>query len=526
MTKVKELFYVLAQNKANKTATWRVMFGFMGLLLAFLITLKVLILSFKFLNAEVVSQVMVASTNPFLCLFIGLLSTALLHSSSTITAMTIAIVASGTITPTSAVYMIMGANIGTTITATIIALGHATRKKEFRKAISASMSHHLFNVFSVIIFFPLEYSTGFLTHISQNTAAWFMQNISMNMGYIFSPVDDLLIPIASWVLYVLGNQALFGIGVAVLLLFYILRATTQLFEQVWHNIHESPLQIYLFHSPVQALVLGTIITALLQSSTVVTSLIVPIVAANKVSIKRVFPFILGANLGTTFKSIIVGSSASHEAALSVAFMHFYLNLFGILLFFPLPALRRIPVMLARKIGKLTLKRRAFGFVYILLIFFVLPFLLILFSQQSIKIRQYTWAQEKNKLFFYKQTTTQEGDKLPALPTEIRLGSLGKNIWLEEDVFHLQASSPCYTRLASPTEVYTICLEDTILKYPLGYTSKADKCYKFSKRQVGKAEANIYYYYFSAKEGYLVSRKIATPAGKVIFQEELINVLEK
>lgn len=526
MTKVKELFYVLAQSKSNPTAQWRIALSFIGLLLSFLIVLKVLILSFKLLNTEVVAQILAASSNPFLCLFIGLLSTALLHSSSTITAMTIAIVASGAVFPTSAVYMIMGANIGTTVTATIVALGHATRKKEFRKAISASMSHHLFNVFSVIIFFPLEYSTGFLSHISQITASWFTQNITVNVGSIFSPVEDLLVPIASWILYLLGSQALLGIALAVFLLFYILRGTTQLFQKVWQNIHESPLQIYLFYSPMQALVMGTVITALLQSSTVVTSLIVPVVAANKVSIKRVFPFILGANLGTTFKAIIVGSSAANEAAMSVAFMHFYFNLFGILLFFPLPAIRKIPVTLARRAGKITLKSRFWGFGYIVLIFFLLPFLMLYFSQQPVHIRQYAWTQEKNKLLFYKQTRTLEAESLPALPTAIYLRKKGENIFFEEDMFRLNPPKPCYESLASTSAKSTICLEEKFNAYPLGYLAKKDKCYKFSKRLVGKDNGYVYYYYFSAKEGLLIKREIALPTGKIIFYEELVNIMSK
>jgi sodium-dependent phosphate cotransporter len=514
MTKVKELFYTLTHNKNPQISQWSLSIGLIGLLFAFLVMLKVAILSFSLLGAEVVAQIMVVSANPFLCLFIGLLTTALVHSSSTITAITIAIVASGTISPTSAIYMIMGANLGTTITATLVAVGHATRKKEFRKAISASMAHHFFNLFSIIIFFPIEFYTGFLTYISQGTAHWFEENIAVNVGYIFSPIDVVILPIARTLLYALGNQALLAMATSVVALFYVLQFTTKLFQKVWTNINESPLQIYLFHSPFQALVLGMLITAILQSSTVVTSLIVPIVAANKISIKRVFPFIMGANLGTTFKAIVLASSAN-EAAVSVAFMHFYLNLLGILVFYPLPALRSLPVNLARRMGKLTLSSRLFGFGYIMFIFFLFPFLLIFFSQKSIEIRQYNWIQDKKVALsetpklFYKQTY-QNTDLLPT-QTALHLHRQGKKIWLQDDLFILDKTQPC---------LKGICLERVLPTYGLQHNTKKDTCYVFSKT----SPKHITYFYFSQQEGLLVRREMMDLAGKTVFREDLVNVL--
>ncbi len=506
MTTVQQITAPLTDTKSHQL---RLAIGFLALLYAFLVALKGLILAFKLLNMDVVAEIMVASANPFVCLFIGLLTTALLHSSSTLTAMTIAIVASGTIAPTSAVYMIMGANIGTTITATIVALGHATRRKEFRKAISASMAHHFFNVFTVIIFLPLEYYTGFLSYISQYSADWFTQHIAVNIGYIFSPIDILVVPVASWLLYAVGYQPLLGIAMSIFLLFYILQFATKLFKRVWIHLNESPLQVYLFGNPVQALLLGTLITALLQSSTVVTSLIIPIVAANKISIKRVFPFIMGANLGTTFKAILVASSAN-EAAMSVAFMHFYFNLLGICLFFPLPAIRNLPVNLARKIGRITLKSRLFGFLYIVLIFFLLPFVLIFFSQQHVQIRQYTWVQQPNRvvnedspMFFYRQTLLPEADKLPVLPTQMYLWKKGRQVYFNSDVFILQKGQA----------------SSLIPTYRMKHTNKIDTCYMFYK---GTKER----LYFSAQDGLLVKRELLNTAGKVILGEELINVVFK
>jgi len=525
MTKEAEIFY-------TKRPQITLVLKFVGLLFAFLLSLKVMILAFKFLNTEASAQIMVASSNPFVCLFIGLLTTALLHSSSTITAMTIAIVASGTISPASAVYMIVGANIGTTVTATIVALGHATRRKEFRKAISASMAHHFFNVFTAIIVFPLEYYGGFLSMVSQVTAGWITQHITLNVGYILSPIDVWTEPVASFILYILGNQALLGIGLAILMLFYVLQFTTQLFQRIWTKINESPLQRYLFQSPIQALLLGMFITALLQSSTVVTSLLVPIVAANKISIKRVFPFIMGANLGTTFKAVLMASSAN-EAALSVAFIHFYFNLFGILLFYPAPIIRNLPVNLARKIGTLTLKSRFFGFGYILLIFFLLPFFLILFSQKNIHIRQYTWTQNKNAptnqdtpLLFYKQNYLPQGEALITNATNIYLKKVGKQIYWEDAVFTLAEIGTCYENQAPNKEMYQLCIEKIIPYYKSPHAIKADTCYVLSKRFKNLTEKPVAYFYFSVRGGLLLKKEWLNTKGKLILSEELVNVIRK
>ena len=54
--------------------------------------------------------------------------------------------------------MVMGANIGTTVTAKIVSLGHITRKSEFRRAFAASSVHDTFNLVTVAIMLPLEYS--------------------------------------------------------------------------------------------------------------------------------------------------------------------------------------------------------------------------------------------------------------------------------------------------------------------------------------------------------------------------------
>jgi Na+/phosphate symporter len=63
--------------------------------------------------------------------------------------------------------MIMGANIGTTITSTIVSLGHIIDKKAFRKAFSVAILHDFFNILVTLILFPLEYYFGLLSSLAQ-----------------------------------------------------------------------------------------------------------------------------------------------------------------------------------------------------------------------------------------------------------------------------------------------------------------------------------------------------------------------
>src|SRR5690606_17301049 len=124
---------------------------------------------------------------------------------------------------------------------------------------------------------------------------------------------------------------------------------------------------------------GIFFTAAVQSSTVTTCLVVPLVANRKVSLARAFPFIIGANIGTTITAVIA-SMYKTEAAIALAFVHVLFNAIGALIFLPFPEIRQIPVKIADFMGKTAVKYRVLGFAYILLTFFIIPFLLIYFSR--------------------------------------------------------------------------------------------------------------------------------------------------
>ena len=130
--------------------------------------------SFGALGKDAAESILVATSNPFIGLFIGLLITALIQSSSTSTAMIVAAVASGSLTLADSVPMIMGANIGTTLTSTIVALGYITNKNEFRRALATGTVHDFFNILTTLILFPLEYYYGIISFLSQYITGFFI----------------------------------------------------------------------------------------------------------------------------------------------------------------------------------------------------------------------------------------------------------------------------------------------------------------------------------------------------------------
>ena len=134
------------------------------LLFVFLIGVKGLGDGFKMLGRDLLAGFFTATENPFIGLMVGILTTTLVQSSSVTTSMIVGLVAApeNPLPLANAVPMVMGANIGTTVTNTIVALAHMGRPEEFRRAFAVATCHDFFNYMSVAILIPLELTTGFL----------------------------------------------------------------------------------------------------------------------------------------------------------------------------------------------------------------------------------------------------------------------------------------------------------------------------------------------------------------------------
>lgn len=348
--------------------------------------------SLQHLGRNVAETILLATSNPFTGLFLGLLITAMLQSSSTTTSMAVALVASGSITLQSAVPIIMGANIGTTITSTIVSLGFISKKKEFRRAVAAGTYHDFFNILTAAVLFPLEYYYGFLSSLSLWVSDLFFSPVSKPTENITSHFWSGFGPLIDFLLASVNSPFLLAL-IAVTLLFASILIFRKLISDLLAAKSPELFSRFFFKNQMKSFAWGLITTAAIRSSTITTSVVVPIVAKKIATLKDAAPFIMGANIGTTITAFIAATLNSNtKSAISIAIAHFLFNFIGVLLFFPIPVLRKLPLELANGLGKLTLRYRLVGFVYILTFFFFLPFTLIYFNQDSIRTLDLTYQQ--------------------------------------------------------------------------------------------------------------------------------------
>ncbi|RKY94406.1 MAG: Na/Pi cotransporter family protein, partial [Ignavibacteriae bacterium] len=136
----------------------------------FFLSLQMMGDSLKLFGADFSKSLISTTENPLVGLFIGILATSVIQSSSSTTSIVVGMVAGGALTIDTAIPIIMGANIGTSVTNTIASLPQISRSNEFKRAFSAATVHDYFNLLAVIIIFPLQYYTNFLGSLATNMA--------------------------------------------------------------------------------------------------------------------------------------------------------------------------------------------------------------------------------------------------------------------------------------------------------------------------------------------------------------------
>ena len=327
------------------------------------------------------------ATNPFTGLIIGILATAMIQSSSTVTSIIVGLVAGGLPVET-AVPMIMGANIGTTITNTIVSLGHVRKKKEFRRAFASATVHDFFNVMAVAIFLPIEIFFHPLSKVGGYFAEMFVGGENMSVkGLNFikpatKPVIDLFTNISNAISENIAYYLLivFGIGIIFLAITVIGKLLKKLMvgraKVIMHNA--------IGKGPVTGIFSGAVITVLVQSSSTTTSLMVPLAGTGVFRLKQIYPFTLGANIGTTITALLAATAISGETAvfaLQIALVHLIYNTSAVLLIYGVKNLRIIPIRGAVWLARTASENKMIALLYIVGVFFILPGLLIFITNQ-------------------------------------------------------------------------------------------------------------------------------------------------
>ncbi|RJP74042.1 MAG: hypothetical protein C4532_03345 [Candidatus Abyssobacteria bacterium SURF_17] len=359
-------------------ATW-------ALLYCFLVSISLMEGAFRLFGEGFAERLFAFASNKFVGLFIGTLTTALVQSSSCTTSLVVGLVGGGVLDIGLAIPIIMGANVGTTITNTLVAHGHVTRRDEFRRATEAATVHDMFNVLTVLTLFPLELMFGFIEKSARAATDVFGGLGGATFG---SPVKAAVAP-ASRLLgdliktLVPAYPALQGAVVLVLgliILFSSLTFLVKVLKSLVLTRLERFFGTFIFRNAAVGLLVGLSITSLVQSSSVSTSLVVPMVAAGILSLEQIFPYTLGANLGTTVTAILASLatvSVGNLNGVTIAFAHLLFNIFGIVIYYPL---RFVPIGLARELGRNVARNRLLLFLYVIIVFFYIPGVCIYLSE--------------------------------------------------------------------------------------------------------------------------------------------------
>ena len=271
----------------------------LGLIYVFLVGVSSLESGIKLLGADVQETLFSTVRNPLAGLFVGILGTVLVQSSSASTSVIVGLVASGVLGFEFAVPMVMGANIGTTVTNTLVSLAHLRRSAEFMRAFAAAVVHDFFNVVIVLVLLPLELLTGAISGLAERISeplvgAAGTEWKSPIKGLVKQPVgwlEDL------WSGFGANGDALGTLlvvcGVATVLL--ALAFVTKNMRRLVAQRVESSLNMALSKgSGMVALLVGLVITISVQSSSITTSMLIPLSAAGVLTLRNAYPVTLGA----------------------------------------------------------------------------------------------------------------------------------------------------------------------------------------------------------------------------------------
>lgn len=334
--------------------------------------------SFKMFGKDFSTSILKTTSSPFVGLVIGILATALIQSSSTTTSIVVAMVGTDGLSIEAAIPIIMGANIGTSVTNTIVSLGHMTKSDEFRRAFAAATVHDFFNLCTVAILFPLELATGFLSKCATALSGVF---VSVGGLKAADPIKIMTAPVNNFIKKLgesLGADGASWIAPTVvlviggLLIFCMLIVLVKTLKSLVLDKLEKFFDVVLFRNAGVAMLFGLVLTTIVQSSSITTSLIIPLAGAGLLKLRQILPYTMGANVGTTFTAILAALAKGDAASVTVSFTHLLFNVTGIVIIWPIPVVRQIPVKCAEWLADQACKRWYVPFAFVGLVFFLIP----------------------------------------------------------------------------------------------------------------------------------------------------------
>jgi len=381
-------------------------------------------------------------TNPVAGVMIGILATVFLQSSSTTTSIVVSLVGAGSVSVNQGIFMVMGANIGTSVTNTIVAMGQMGDGDQLERAFAGATVHDMFNFLTVGVVFPIELFTGYLNRLtsfcvrnfeSRDGKKWVgpikkivgplthkvivanknvikgvakgescddyypiqcedpsapSKSTCSQVGLIACDKKTGVCPLFFQVDATVNDDQVSGVAVFVIgliILFTCLFAMVFLLQKMLIGTSKSIIYKATNINGYIAILIGAGVTVVIQSSSITTSTFTPLVGLDVVRLEQMFPITVGANIGTTTTAMLAALLSSTQG-MQVALAHFFFNLTGIIIWYPLPFMRQVPLNAARNLGRATRIWRGFPIVYIFVCFLLIPTLFlglsILFTQDA------------------------------------------------------------------------------------------------------------------------------------------------
>jgi solute carrier family 34 (sodium-dependent phosphate cotransporter) len=358
------------------------------LLYLFLVGVNGLGGGFKLLGRDLLDTFFMATANPFIGLMIGILATTLVQSSSVTTALLVGFVAApeDPLPLANAIPMVMGANIGTTVTNTIASLAHMGWREEFRRAFAVATCHDFFNYMAVLILLPLELATGLLARTATALAGVVggvggaayespIKGVIEAGGQPIRLALEAAAPSPTW-----AAAGLIAVSAALIVasLVGIVRAMRSTVRDRVEMLVARAFE----NNAIVAMAFGAVATVMVQSSSITTSLLVPLAGAGVLTLRQAFPITLGANVGTTITALLAALAATGphaEAGLIIALAHLLFNLLGVLIIYPVAAIRRLPLRAAQALADVAVRSRVLAAAYVVVLFYLLPAAFAYFS---------------------------------------------------------------------------------------------------------------------------------------------------
>lgn len=352
-------------------------------LYVFLVGISLIEAGISSMGAGFQARLLEEVSNPLSGLAVGILITVLVQSSSVSTSTIVGMVGSGALPLELAVPMVMGANIGTTITSTLAALASIRRSEEFRRAFSAATIHDFFNLFGVVILLPLELTTGVLSRAAAALTEVFrdtsISGSTSTTGDGSAIRDAVQVPV-DWIERLIGNVPGHGIIYLILALAFIFLAliaiTTNMRKIVASGVERVLNTLIGRGGGLIGILVGIGVTVAVQSSSITTSILVPLVASGVLSLYSAFPITVGANIGTTVTAIIASLAVVRPEGLTIALVHFLFNVFAMAFIFPVRQIRMIPIRLAQGLADLAIRNRMYVAGYVFTVFLIVPIMLV------------------------------------------------------------------------------------------------------------------------------------------------------